>query len=172
MRKVSEAGVSETCIHHDGTHVCLSLSESGDPGGSIPFAQRGWMMFMAHWPRAVGRRIAEAMLAMDDEVVGVSDASAAEAVLATLQQEATTSPSPEDVNERWSPRPGVKSTYIGDSVYASYDGFMLTIYTDNGFGPENVVHLEPGLLERVVEFRAQAHEQIKLEAEARDDAKG
>jgi len=166
MRKVSEAGVSETCIHHDGTHVCLSLSESGDPGGSIPFAQRGWMMFMAHWPRAVGRRIAEAMLAMDDEVVGVSDASAAEAVLATLQQEATASPSPE------SPDPHAKSTYIGDSVYASYDGFMLTIYTDNGFGPENVVHLEPGLLERVVEFRAQAHEQIKVEVEARDDAKG
>jgi hypothetical protein len=58
--------------------------------------------------------------------------------------------------------------YIGDSVYAAYDGFMLTLYTDNGMGPSNIVHLEPGLLERVVGFRDRAAEHLKMEAEAQE----
>jgi hypothetical protein len=166
LRRVSDEGITEVCVQHDGKHLTLSLSPSeSDP--SIPFDQHGWISLMVHWPRAFARRVAEAMFAIDDEALADVGALALPGV--EDDPGATTSPSHEDV-EPWSPAPGAKSVYIGDSVYASHDGFMLTLYTDNGFGPSNIVHLEPGLLERVVEFRDSALAQLKLEAEARDDA--
>lgn len=34
--------------------------------------------------------------------------------------------------------------YLGDAVYASYDGFMLTLTTEDGIiNPTNIIHLEP-----------------------------
>ncbi len=33
-------------------------------------------------------------------------------------------------------------TYLGDSVYADFDGSMVRIYTDNGFGACNEIFLE------------------------------
>lgn len=42
--------------------------------------------------------------------------------------------------------------YLGDSVYVAWDGFMLTLTTDNGYGPTNTVHLEPAVYQALVEF--------------------
>ena len=39
-----------------------------------------------------------------------------------------------------------KTDYLGDSVYAKWDGYAVTVYTDNGFGPQNVIVLEPQVL--------------------------
>ena len=39
-------------------------------------------------------------------------------------------------------------TYIGDSVYAQFDGFLWTLTTEQGDGiASNTVHLEPQVLE-------------------------
>jgi len=40
-----------------------------------------------------------------------------------------------------------RKRYIGDSVYADYDGHMLVLTTENGLGPSNTIHLEPQVLE-------------------------
>ncbi|MGH7849625.1 MAG: hypothetical protein ACREOP_04950 [Thermodesulfobacteriota bacterium] len=42
--------------------------------------------------------------------------------------------------------------YIGDSVYADFDGFNLILTTENGYGPSNTIYLEPGLLRKIVDY--------------------
>lgn len=39
-----------------------------------------------------------------------------------------------------------KKIYLGDSVYAQFDGWYVTLTTDNGFGATNTIHLEPAVL--------------------------
>jgi hypothetical protein len=46
----------------------------------------------------------------------------------------------------------MKKLYLGDSVYASFDGYQITLYTDNGDGPENEVILEPPVVEALLLF--------------------
>lgn len=36
--------------------------------------------------------------------------------------------------------------YLGDSVYARFDGFHVVLTTDNGEGPSNTICLEPNVL--------------------------
>ena len=37
--------------------------------------------------------------------------------------------------------------YLGDSVYADFDGYGILLYTENGFGPKNQIALEPFVLD-------------------------
>ena len=37
--------------------------------------------------------------------------------------------------------------YLGDSVYAEWDGYMIKLCTDNGLGEQNIIHLEPAVVE-------------------------
>jgi hypothetical protein len=50
-------------------------------------------------------------------------------------------------------------TYLGDSVYAEHDGYMLTLTTENGYGPSNTIHLEPEILDALDAFRARVEAQ-------------
>lgn len=34
-------------------------------------------------------------------------------------------------------------SYLGDSVYAGYDGYHLVLTTENGSGPSNTIYLDP-----------------------------
>lgn len=45
--------------------------------------------------------------------------------------------------------------YMGDSVYAAWDGYAVTLTTENGFpgDPSNVVVMEPAVLEALDRFR-------------------
>lgn len=36
--------------------------------------------------------------------------------------------------------------YLGDSVYADFDGRGITLTTENGYGPSNTIYLEPEVL--------------------------
>lgn len=45
-----------------------------------------------------------------------------------------------------------KDVYIGDSVYATNDGFHLVLYTDNGMGRDQKIYLDHGVFERFIEY--------------------
>lgn len=36
--------------------------------------------------------------------------------------------------------------YLGDSVYAEWDGNRIILTTENGLGPSNVIYLEPEVI--------------------------
>lgn len=42
--------------------------------------------------------------------------------------------------------------YLGDSVYVEFDGFMLKLTTENGFGPSNTIYLEPPVYSALMEY--------------------
>lgn len=46
-------------------------------------------------------------------------------------------------------------TYLGDSVYAQFDGYHIVLTTENGLpsGPSNTIALEPAVLSALVRFR-------------------
>lgn len=58
------------------------------------------------------------------------------------------------------------AVYLGDSVYADYDGYMIKIYTNNGLGPENEIYLEPRTLEMLIHFSKRC---IEREKETKED---
>lgn len=56
--------------------------------------------------------------------------------------------------------------YLGDSVYAEFDGYSIVLTTENGEAPSNTIFLEPSVIEafkRYVEYlKAQFSAQGKL----------
>ncbi len=42
--------------------------------------------------------------------------------------------------------------YIGDGVYVTYDGFCVTLTTENGISIQNTIVLEPVVIESLVRF--------------------
>jgi hypothetical protein len=48
--------------------------------------------------------------------------------------------------------PEPRKVYLGDSVYASFDGWYVTLTTENGYGPSNTIHLEPEVLEALKRY--------------------
>jgi hypothetical protein len=44
--------------------------------------------------------------------------------------------------------------YLGDSVYADFDGYGITLTTENGYGPSNTIYLEPQVLQALAEYQA------------------
>jgi hypothetical protein len=56
--------------------------------------------------------------------------------------------------------------YLGDSVYADFDGFQIVLTTENGYGATNTIYMEPDVVaaflkykERVDIMRAEANRQ-------------
>ena len=56
--------------------------------------------------------------------------------------------------------------YLGDSVYAEFDGYGITLTTDNGHGPSNTIYLEPDILEALNRFKARMIQNAKLYRDA------
>jgi len=50
-------------------------------------------------------------------------------------------------------------TYLGDSVYADWDGFAMSIFTDNGHGPTNLIFLEVETVDALIKYWNQIHEE-------------
>jgi len=49
--------------------------------------------------------------------------------------------------------------YLGDSVYADYDGYMICLTTENGMlGPSNTIYLEPDVLESLILYASKVKE--------------
>jgi len=54
-----------------------------------------------------------------------------------------------------------KKTYLGDSVYGEWNGFRVTLTTDNGFGPSNTIVMEPEVIEAFILFVEAIEKAIK-----------
>ena len=52
----------------------------------------------------------------------------------------------------------VTEMYLGDAVYASYDGFHIVLQTRDGYSATNTIALEPAVLETFDMFRKQLKE--------------
>jgi len=52
-------------------------------------------------------------------------------------------------------------TYLGDSVYADYDGYHIWLYTDNGFGATNKIALEPNVYNALIQFNKKVKRMIE-----------
>lgn len=48
--------------------------------------------------------------------------------------------------------------YIGDSVYADFDGYAITLTTENGFSPSNAIVLEPEVLAALNQYAVRVRE--------------
>lgn len=42
--------------------------------------------------------------------------------------------------------------YLGDAVYAEYDGYSVVLTTENGISTTNTIYLEPELLSNLFEY--------------------
>jgi len=51
--------------------------------------------------------------------------------------------------------------YLGDSVYAEFDGANITLTTDNGYGPSNTIVLEPFVLAALNRFEKRITDFLK-----------
>jgi len=55
----------------------------------------------------------------------------------------------------------MEKTYLGDSVYAQYDGYHVVLTTENGggMGPSNTICLDPEVLHALAVFTAKLNEE-------------
>lgn len=61
--------------------------------------------------------------------------------------------------------------YLGDSVYAEWNGHQIVLTTENGFGPSNRIVVEPevwAMLRRYVDWVAEAHRTAAVDAPVSD----
>ncbi len=48
--------------------------------------------------------------------------------------------------------PRYRKTYIGDGVYAQYDGYSVVLTTEDGIAVQNTIVLEPVVITALIEF--------------------
>lgn len=49
----------------------------------------------------------------------------------------------------------MKPVYLGDSVYAQFDGYHIILTTNNGMGASNIICMEDSVLEAFDRYREQ-----------------
>jgi len=42
--------------------------------------------------------------------------------------------------------------YLGDSVYADYDGYQIRLYLDNGLGVDTEIFMEPDVMHSFIAY--------------------
>ena len=52
----------------------------------------------------------------------------------------------------------MNKVYLGDGVYANYDGYMLTLTTEDGIRVTNTIHLEPGIFSALTDYAKRVYE--------------
>jgi hypothetical protein len=51
----------------------------------------------------------------------------------------------------------MKKMYLGDSVYAYFDGYAIVLTTENGYGPSNTIVLEPEVMQALRLYDERLH---------------
>jgi len=54
--------------------------------------------------------------------------------------------------------------YVGDSVYADFDGFQICFTTENGFGASNTIYMELAVFMNAIRFAERCYN-IKFKVE-------
>ena len=55
-----------------------------------------------------------------------------------------------------------KKLYLGDSVYASFDGFHIVLTTENGSGPSNTICLEDYVFISLLRYAEKAFPHLSI----------
>jgi len=55
----------------------------------------------------------------------------------------------------------IEKRYIGDAVYADFDGFHIVLTISNGINDTNTIGLEPGVLNEFDRYRADLKKAIE-----------
>jgi len=63
----------------------------------------------------------------------------------------------------------IMEEYIGDGVYASYDGYHIVLKTLGSLGPSNKIHLEPPVMQRLKEYEGKIAEHQKKVRESQQN---
>lgn len=50
--------------------------------------------------------------------------------------------------------------YLGDSVYADFDGYYIILYLNNGDGPFSTIMLEPQVFQSLLEYKDKINKEI------------
>jgi len=45
-----------------------------------------------------------------------------------------------------------RKIYLGDSVYAHFDGYQIKLTTENGYGASNTIYLDPSVVRSLSEY--------------------
>ena len=65
-----------------------------------------------------------------------------------------------------------KKRYLGDGVYAMWDGFMVRITTENGFTTTNTVYFEPEVVDALLEYISVVRDYVRTVRESGDGREG
>jgi hypothetical protein len=63
----------------------------------------------------------------------------------------------------------MQKAYLGDSVYAEFDGWHIVLTTENGYGPSNTIALEPEVLAALNRYDAWVRSKLRREAHGEDE---
>jgi hypothetical protein len=63
----------------------------------------------------------------------------------------------------WNAMPDTRETYLGDAVYASFDGWQIKLRT--GDGNNQVIYLEPGVMQSLIEYTKRIEADMKMQSE-------
>ena len=58
---------------------------------------------------------------------------------------------------------GRQVCYLGDAVYASFDGYQIWLHTSNGINITNNIALDPKIWDALTKYRDGIYEQAKSE---------
>lgn len=61
-------------------------------------------------------------------------------------------PTPPQAPSADTPKPSADYVYLGDGLYASFDGYQLRLYTSDGIRETNEVFLEPSTLAELLHY--------------------
>lgn len=54
-----------------------------------------------------------------------------------------------------------KAQYLGDGLYADYDGYQIRLYASNGIETSNQVFLEPNVVDAFLSYIARVRKEMK-----------
>jgi len=54
-----------------------------------------------------------------------------------------------------------EKVYLGDSVYAAFDGFNIVLTTETGLGSTNEIFLDPQVMAGLIKYRDKVYHQVK-----------
>lgn len=58
----------------------------------------------------------------------------------------------------------MKKVYLGDSVYASFDGYQIWLTTENGFDASNSIALDDQVLQALINYKERLENENRIQS--------